>query len=138
MTSAVCTSYKNELLAGGTHLAADVYKMALFTSAATLDATTTVYATTNEVVGPGYVAGGVTLAGYTAGTSGTAAWFDWTTDPSWPAATLTARGALIYNSSRSNKAVAVIDFGADKTSTSGSFTVVLPTPDAANAIIRIP
>ena len=136
ITNALCTSFKQEAL-GGEHLAANTYKIALYTSAATLGASTTAYSATNEVVGAAYVAGGATLAGYTRSSSGTTAWIDWTTDPSWAASTITARGALIYNSSVSNKAIAVLDFGADITSTVGTFTVVLPVADASNAIIRL-
>lgn len=137
ITSALCTSYKLELLSG-VHLAADVYKIALFTSAASLDATTTAYAATNEVAnGNGYTTGGATLATFAASSSGTTAWLDWTVDPSWASATFTARGALIYNSTRANKAVAVLDFGADKTATNGTFTVVLPVADATTGLIRI-
>ncbi len=136
ITSALCTSAKKEFLEG-VHEAGDTYKIALFTSAASLDASTTAYSTTNEYVGAGYVAGGATLSGYASGSSGTTAWIDWTSDPSWAAATITARGALIYNSSQSNKAIAVIDFGADKTSTAGTFLITLPVADASNAIIRI-
>jgi hypothetical protein len=111
--------------------------MALFTSSATLGASTTVYSTSNEVVGAGYTAGGVTLSGYSVTVSGTTAVLDWTTDPSWASATITARGALIYNASKTNKAVYVLDFGTDKTSTSGTFTVTLPGPDASNGLIRL-
>lgn len=136
MTSAVCTSFKQEILQG-IHLAADVYKIALYTSAATWDAATTAYSVTNEISGTGYSAGGLTMVGFTTGTSGTTCWIDWTSDPAWASATITARGAMIYNSSRSNKAVAILDFGADKTSTNGTFTIVLPAADASNAIIRI-
>lgn len=137
ITSALCTSYKLELLSG-IHLAADVYKIALYTSAATLDATTTAYSATNEVAnGNGYATGGATLSGFAASSSGTTAWLDWTSDPSWAAASFTARGALIYNSTRSNKAVAVFDFGADKTATGGTFLATLPTADASTALIRL-
>lgn len=136
ITSALCTSYKQEILSG-IHLAADVYKIALFSSAATLDATTNVYSNTNEIVGAGYVAGGATLSGFVTGSGGTTAWIDWTTDPNWTTATITARGCMIYNSTRADKAVAVYDFGADKTSTAGTFTVVLPTANATDAIVRI-
>lgn len=136
ITQSIPTSFKSEVLQG-VHLAADTYKIALFTSTATLDATTTVYSTTNEVVGAGYTTGGVTLSGYSVTTSGTTAILDWTTDPSWASATITARGALIYNSTKSNKAVYVLDFGTDKTSTAGTFTVTLPTPDSTNGLIRI-
>ena len=133
--SALCTSYKKETLQGS-HLAADVYKVALYTSTATLDKSTTAYSVTNEVSGTGYVAGGATLAGYTAGSDANSAWLDWTTDPSWASSTITARGALIYNSTQANKAIAVLDFGADKTSTNGAFTLVLPAPAASTAIIQ--
>ncbi len=135
ITSAICTSYITEIFAG-THLSGDTYKIALYTSAAVLDNTVTAYSATNEVSGTGYTAGGVALSGFTTGSSGKTGWIDWTTDPSWASATITARGALIYNSTRSNKAVAVIDFGADKTSTNGTFTVQLPAADASNAIVR--
>lgn len=135
ITTAICNSYKSELL-DGIHQAADVYKIALFTSSATLSKTTTAYATTNEVAGTGYTAGGIALVGYTNALSGDTAYLDWTTDPSWAAATITARGCMIYNSSRSNKAVAVYDFGSDITSTAGTFTVQLPAP-GATAIVRV-
>lgn len=136
ITQTMCSSFKSELL-GGTHdLDTDVIKIALFTSAATLDATTTAYATTNEVVGTGYVAGGNTLGSPGITLSGTTAFVDFA-DSTWTTATITARGALIYNSSKANRAIAVLDFGADKTSTSGDFTVQMPAADASNALIRI-
>ena len=137
ITAAVCTSFKNEILSMTPHTAADVYKIALFTSAATLSAATTAYAATNEVVGTGYTAGGATLSGFAVTTDTTTAILDWTTDPTWATSTITARGALIYNSSRTNKAVAVLDFGADITSTAGTFTVTLPAAAAATGLIRI-
>lgn len=136
ITAAMCNSFKQEILQG-THASADTYKIALYTSAATLDATTTAYSATNEVSGTGYTAGGATLSGFTVGGSGSTAWIDFTTDPSWPTATITARGAVIYNSSKSNKAVAVLDFGSDITSTAATFTVTFPTADASNALLRI-
>lgn len=136
ITSALCTSAKADFL-NGAHTSADTYKIALYTNAANLDATTTAYSATNEVVGAGYTAGGQTLVGFTVGSSGTTAWLDFTTDPSWASATITARGALIYNSSKTNKAVAVIDFGSDITSTNGTFTVQFPAPAAATALIRL-
>ena len=137
ITQAMCTSFKTELL-GGTHdLDTDVIKIALFTSAATLGASTTAYSSTNEVAnGSGYTTGGNTLAGATISSSGTTAFVDFS-DSTWSSASFTARGALIYNSSKSNKAVAVLDFGADKTSTNGDFVVQFPTADASSAIIRI-
>ena len=137
ISQAMCTSFKSELL-GGTHdLDTDVIKIALYTSSATLGASTTAYTTSNEVAsGNGYTTGGNTLAGATISTSGTTAIVDFT-DSTWSSASFTARGALIYNSSKSNRAIAVLDFGADKTSTNGDFVVQFPTADASNAIIRI-
>lgn len=132
----ITTSYKAEILQG-IHDTADTYKIALYTNAAILGASTTSYTTTNEVVGIGYTAGGVTLSGFNVTTSGTTAILDFTTDPFWENATITARGALIYNSSKSNKAVYVLDFGSDITSTNGTFAVTLPAPDATNGLIRL-
>ena len=137
ITTAVCTSFKSDLLAG-THLAADTYKIALYTNAATLGAGTTAYSATNEVAnGNGYTTGGATLSGYQVVTDGTTVILDWTTDPTWPASTITARGALIYNSSRSNKAVAAFDFGSDITSTAGTFTATLPAATAAAGLVKL-
>ena len=136
ITAAFCNSYKQEIMQG-THSSADTYKIALYTSAATLDATTTAYSATNEVSGTGYTAGGQPLSGFTVGGSGSTAWLDFTTDPSWPSATITARGALIYNSSKSNKAVAVLDFGSDVSSTASAFSVTFPAPAAGTALVRI-
>ena len=136
ITQAIPTSFKAEILQG-IHDSADTYKIALYTNAATLGASTTAYSATNEVVGTGYTAGGVTLSGFNVTTSGTTAILDWTGDPSWANATITARGALIYNSSKSNKAVYILDFGSDISSTNGTFMITLPTPDAANGLIRL-
>jgi hypothetical protein len=114
-----------------------VFKIALFTSAATLGATTTAYSTTNEASGTGYSAGGNTLTISQVPTStGTTAFLDFA-DTTWSSATITARGALIYKSGGGNPAVAILDFGSDKTSTNGDFTIVFPAADASNAIIRI-
>lgn len=137
ITAAICNSFKQELLAMTPHTAADVYKIALFTSAATLSKATTAYATTNEVAGAGYTAGGQNLSGFTVTLDTDSAILDWTTDPQWANSTITARGALIYNSTRANRAVAVLDFGADITSTAAAFTVTLPAPSAAAGLIRI-
>lgn len=134
ITTAICNSYKKEILEG-VHAAADVYKVALFTSAAALSAATTAYSTTNEVSGTGYTAGGATLADFTTGLSGSTAYLTFT-DPAWANATITARGCLIYNSSKSNKAVAAFDFGGDVTSTNGTFTVDLPVA-GASSLVRI-
>ena len=133
---AIATSFKAEILQG-IHDSADTYKIALYTSAATLGATTTEYSATNEVSGTGYTAGGQVLSGFNVTTSGITAILDFTTDPSWANATITARGALIYNSSKANKAVYVLDFGSDISSTNGAFTVTFPTPDAVSALIRL-
>ena len=147
ISQAMCTSFKVELLSGGhnfntTNVARtvntqDTFKIALFTSAATLDATTTAYSTSNEATGTGYTAGGNTLTVSAVPTStSTTAFLDFT-NTTWSTATVTARGALIYNSTYSDTSVAVLDFGADKTSTAGDFTIIFPTADATNAIIRI-
>ena len=139
ITQAMCTSFKKELLEG-THnfknSGGSTFKLALFTSSATLGASTTAYATTNEVSGTGYSAGGNTLTRVDPSTSGTTALTDFA-DTTFSTATITANGALIYNSSASNAAVIVLAFGGDKTSTAGDFTVQFPTADASNAIIRI-
>jgi len=139
ITQALCTSFKVELLTGTHNFTAttgDSFKIALYTSSATLGATTTAYSSTNEVSGTGYTAGGAALTEVTPTSSGTTAYVDFG-DATWSSATITARGALIYNSTDSNKAVAVLDFGADKTSTNGDFTVQFPTADSSTAIIRI-
>jgi hypothetical protein len=132
----MCSSFKQQILLGEHDLDTDVIKIALYTSAATLSAATTAYTTSDEVVGTGYTAGGNTLTGATVSLSGTTAYVDFS-DTTWTTATITARGALIYNSSKSNKAIAVLDFGADKTSTAGSFTVQFPANDSSSAIVRI-
>lgn len=136
ITAAVCDSYTQELLSG-IHTSAHTYKIALFTSTATLSAATTVYAATNEVVGTGYTAGGMAMTGFATSLDTGVAILDFTTDPAWTTATITARGALIYNSSVTNKAVAVLDFGSDISSTAGTFTVQLPAATAAAGLIRI-
>jgi hypothetical protein len=137
ITQALCNSYKQEILQG-IHLSADVYKIALYVAAATLSKATTAYSATNEVAnGGGYTTGGATLSGFTTGLDTDTAYIDFTSDPTWPAATILARGALIYNSSRSNKAVAVLDFGSDIVSTNGTFTITFPAAAAATALIRI-
>ena len=137
ITQAMCTSFKVDLLAGDQDFDADTFKIALYTSSATLDASTTAYSVTNEVSGTGYTAGGNTLTVSTTPTSsGTTAYISFS-NTTWSTATITARGALIYNSSKADAAVAVLDFGSDKTSTAGDFTIQFPTADASNAIIRI-
>jgi hypothetical protein len=116
------------------YLATGTLKMALYTANADLNADTLVYSTANEVVGAGYVAGGNILTGVTVVTSGTTAYLDFA-DTTWNPANFTARGALIYNTSLGNLAVAVLDFGADKTATT-SFTVQMPANTATSALIR--
>ena len=142
ISSAICTSFKQEILVGTHNFTAtsgDTFKIALFTSDASLGAGTTAYSTSNEITnssGTAYTAGGATLTSVTPTTSGTTAICDFA-DVSFTSASFTANGALIYNSSQSNKAVAVIAFGGDKTVSSGTFTIQFPTADASNAIIRI-
>jgi len=134
--NAFCTSAKVGFLTGTYIPLTDTMKIALYTNSATLDATTTVYSATNEVVGTGYTAGGNTLTGNAISYGGTTAWITFS-DSSWTTATITARGALIYDSSQSNAAIAVLDFGADKVSTAGTFTVQMPVAAASTALIRI-
>lgn len=139
ISTTMVTSFKKELfeavhnflLSGG-----DTFKIALFVSAATLDATTTAYSATNEASGTGYSAGGNTLTRIDPASSGTTGFVDFA-DTQWTTATITARGALIYNSSDSDKAVSTHDFGADKSSSAGTFTVSFPAADASNAILRL-
>jgi hypothetical protein len=138
ITQAMCDSFKVQLLNGAQNFSADTYKIALYTSAATLSNATTTYTTSNEVAtGGGYSAGGNTLTVSTLPTStGNVAFISFA-NSSWSNATITAAGALIYNNSKANSAVASLSFGGDKTSTSGTFTVIFPTADATSAIIRI-
>jgi hypothetical protein len=140
ISQAMCTSFKSELLTAEHNFAAsggDTFKIALYTSSATLGASTTAYSATNEVSGTGYTATGNTLTNVDPTTSGTTAFTDFA-DTTWSSATITANGALIYNDDHaSDAAVAVLAFGGDKTSTNGDFTIQFPTADASNAIIRI-
>lgn len=139
ITQALASSFKQELAQGlhnFTLSTGNVFKIALYTSAATLGASTTAYNATNEVSGTGYSAGGNTLTNVTPVLSGTTAILDFA-DTTWSTSTITARGALIYNSTNSNRAVAILDFGSDKSSSAGDFTIVFPVADASNAIIRI-
>lgn len=139
ITSAICTSFKQELLVGThnfTNSSGNTFKLALYTSSATLGASTTAFSTTNEVSGTNYTSGGNALTNVTPTTSGTTAIVDFA-DLTFGTATVTARGCLIYNDTQANKAVAAIDFGGDKTSTAGNFTIVFPSPTATGAIIRL-
>ena len=139
ITQAMCTSFKKELLEA-THdftAASNVFKLALYTSSATLGASTTAYTATNEVSGTGYTAKGEFLTSVTPTSSGTTALTDFN-DLTFSTVSLTARGALIYNEAATgDPSVCVLDFGSDKTATSGDFTITFPTADASNAIIRI-
>ena len=137
--SALCTSFKQEILVGTHNFTAssgNTFKLALYTNSASPTAATTAYSTSNEVSGTGYSAGGGTLTSVTPTTSGTTAFCDFA-DLTFSSSSITARGGIIYNSSASDKAVAVLDFGSDKTSSSGDFTISFPTADASNAIIRL-
>ena len=140
ITQAMCTSFKVALLDGEMDFSSDTaqsYKIALYTSSASLDAATAAYTTSNEVSGTGYSAGGNTLSISTNTTStGTTAFLSFATT-TWSTATITARGALIYQAGGSTPAVAVLDFGSDKGSSAGDFQITFPTADATNAIIRI-
>ena len=139
ITTAMCTSFKKEVLEAlhdFNTTSGSTFKIALYTSSADLGAATTAYSATNEVSGTGYTAGGNTLTNIDPVTSGTTGFADFA-DTTWTSATITAAGALIYNSSQSNKAVAVLSFGGDKTSTNGDFVIQFPVADASNAIIRI-
>lgn len=139
ISQAMPTSFKQEILQAVHNFSnpgGNTFKIALYTSSANLGESTTAYSTSNEVTGTGYTAGGNTLTSVTPTTSGTTAFTDFA-DTTWSSATITANGALIYNSSQSDRAVAVLAFGGDKTSTAGDFTIVFPAATAADAIIRI-
>ena len=140
ITQAMCTSFKKELmeakhnflLSGG-----NTFKIALYTSSASLDASTTAYSATNEVSGTNYSAAGNTLTRVDPSSSGTTGFTDFA-DTTWASSTITARGAVIYNDTASgDPSVIVLNFGADKSSSAGDFTITFPTADASDAIIRI-
>ena len=140
ITQAMCTSFKKELMTGTHNFTAssgNTFKLALYTSSATLSAATTAYSSTNEASGTNYTAAGAALTSVTPVTSGTTAFGDFA-DLTFSNATVTANGAVIYNDSASgDPAVVVLAFGGDKTSTAGAFTIQFPAADASNAIIRI-
>lgn len=140
ISQAMATSFKTELLTATHNFSAsggDTFKLSLHTSSASLDASTQTYVANNgQVTGTGYTEGGGTLTNVAPTSSGTTAFTDFN-DLTFTSSTITARGALIYNTTDSNKAVCVLDFGSDKTSTNGDFTIQFPTADASNAIIRI-
>ena len=145
ISQAMCTSFKVELMTGTHNFTngADVFKLALFRNTAaiagTFGAATTNYSQmgADEVVGTGYTAGGYTLTNVTPTSGGTTAFVDFSPNPSWDNATLTSSGALIYNSTDGGAALAVLASGADKISTAGTFTVILPADDSTNATTRI-
>ena len=135
ISQAMCTSFKGEILDEQHDLAADTIKIALFTSSASLGAGTTAYSTSNEISGAGYTAGGATLSSTTVATTGTIAYFD-AADPEWTSATFTANGALIYNDTNADKAIAVLAFGGDFTVAGGTFKIIFPAA-GTGTIIRI-
>tara|TARA_R100001015_G_C4577951_1_gene134910 strand:- start:82 stop:510 length:429 start_codon:yes stop_codon:yes gene_type:complete len=139
ITTAMCTSFKKELLEAKHNFlnsGGDTFKLAMFTSSVTLGAGTTAYSTGNEITGTGYTAGGGTLTRVDPSSSGTTGLTDFA-NLTFSSSSLTANGALIYNDSNSDRAVCALAFGADKTSSSGDFTIQFPAADASNAIIRI-
>ena len=140
MTQAMCTSFKKELLTATHNFAAaggHTFKIALYTAAATLDATTTVYSATNESSGTNYTAGGFTLVNVDPSISGTTAMCSFSTNPTWTSATFNASQALIYNTSAGNKAVAVLDFGGTQTVAAGDFVITWPAVTATTALMRL-
>tara|TARA_R110000751_G_scaffold135491_2_gene238294 strand:- start:133 stop:561 length:429 start_codon:yes stop_codon:yes gene_type:complete len=139
ITQAMCTSFKKELMTATHNFATNgnAFQLALYTSSATMSASTTAYSTSQEATGTNYTAKGGTLTKVAPTTSGTTAFTDFA-DLTFGTATITARGCMIFNDTASgDPAVAVFDFGGDKTSTAGSFTITFPAADASNAVIRI-
>jgi|TARA_R100001443_G_scaffold60626_1_gene70936 hypothetical protein len=139
ISQAMCTSFKKELLEAKHNFLAsggNSFKLALYTSSASLGAGTTAYTTSNEASGTNYTAAGAALTNINPDSSGTTGFTDFA-NLTFSTVTITARGALIYNDTNSDRAVCVLDFGGDKTATAGDFTITFPTADASNAIIRI-
>jgi hypothetical protein len=140
ISTAMCTSFKSELMSGlhdFDNPGGNTFKIALFTSTATLGASTTAYSSTDEVAnGNGYTTGGEALTSVSPTTSGTTAYVDFA-DVTWSASTITANGALIYNNTNANRAAVTLAFGSDKSSSNGDFQIVFPTANATDAIIRI-
>lgn len=135
ISQSLTSSFKQQLLEAVHNFTTDTFKIALYTATADLGPTTTVYTVTGEASGSGYTAGGQILTGVSVNLTDTTAWISFA-NASWATTSLTARGALIYNVSKGNKAVAVLDFGSDKTATT-TFTVQMPANSAATALIRI-
>ena len=136
ISQAMCSSFKQELFLAVHDFANDIFNMALYSAAASLGADTTVYTPTGEISGTGYTTTGQALQGVTVNVSGTTAYVNFDS-PVWTPASFTCRGALIYNVSKGNKAVAVLDFGSDKTPTN-TFTVDMPVNSSSAALIRLP
>lgn len=136
LTAGMCNSFKEELLQGIHDFSTDTFKIALYTSASNLSASTTAYTASNEASGAGYTAGGNTLTGASVSLSSGIAYVSFS-DTTWSASSITARGALIYNSSKANRAVAVFVFGEDKTTSSGNFEIQFPAANPTDAVIRI-
>lgn len=136
ITAGLTDSFKEQLLLGVHDFATDTFKIALYTSSAVLGPTTTVYTSTNEVSGAGYTATGLVLTNITVNLGQGIAYVSFT-NPAWVGATFATRGALIYNVSKSNKSVGVLNFGIDQTMLGQSFTIQLPTDDPETALIRI-
>jgi hypothetical protein len=136
ITAGLTTSFKREVLLGVHDFSVDVFKIALYTSSANLGPDTTVYSTTNEISGTGYVVGGNVLSGITV-QQGDGVGYVSFNDPTWPGTSFTTRGALIYNFTKSGKAVGVLNFGTDQTTVSQGFTIQLPTNNPETAVIRV-
>lgn len=136
ITTALCTSFKKELFEAVHDFTSDTFKIALYSSSASLGAATTAYSTSNEISGTGYSAGGVTLSVVAPSIDGTTGLVDFG-NPSWSNSTFSTSGALIYNSSKSNKAVAVFSFGSSQSVSSANFNITMPAAAAGTAIVRI-
>ncbi len=138
ITQAICTVFKQDLMSPGGNLEAQTLKCALYTNAATLNATTTTYITANEVSdsNTNYTTGGNTLTNVAISVDGTTAIFD-ADNVTFPNATISAQAALLYNANNANSAIAVLDFGGVKTSTNGTFELQFPTANASAGLIRI-
>jgi hypothetical protein len=136
LTAGMCNSFKEELLKGIHDFLTDTFKIALYTNSATLGPTTTVYTTSDEASGSGYTAGGNTLTGASVTLSQGIAFVTFS-NTTWVAGNFSARGALIYNSSKANRAVAVYEFGEIKTVSSGNFQIQFPPNNPTDAVIRI-
>ena len=137
ITQSITTSFKSEVLQAVHNFASsggDTFKIALYSSSANLSSATTVYTTSGEITGTGYTAGGKTLTNLGVATSGTTAYSSWS-NISWTTSTITASGALIYNASKGNKAVAVLNFGGDYSTTASTFTVTFPSNTSTTAVI---